>query len=333
MGGVHDFYALPGSEGGWMLRGWACCGVPLHIPALNTPSHTHALPVAPPPPPPPRAPPALQARLLLSIDRRQGGAEAEETVALAVSLAPRGVVGVDLSGNPCVGEVSLPVCVCGCGCGGSVWGGWGGATGGPPLHACTTHPPTQPPSSPHPSLSPHTHPPTHPPTHPRTHPPTHPPTHARTHAPTHPPTHPRTHPRTHPPTHPAPTRAAVGGVGACTGRSARRRAARHPACGGGAQRGRDGCHACMGPRPRGALLLHDPGADAAAAEVGVLGCEGGGGGGGPAPPPPPPPPPRGTHRASHPDPPSLRRIHPPTHPPTRQVFDPGGALPHLQLPH
>ncbi|KAJ9509192.1 hypothetical protein QJQ45_001476 [Haematococcus lacustris] len=42
-------------------------------------------------------------KLLLSIDRREGAADAMETVQLAASLAPQGVVGVDLSGDPHAG--------------------------------------------------------------------------------------------------------------------------------------------------------------------------------------------------------------------------------------
>ena len=44
------------------------------------------------------------ANLLLSIDRREGTAAAMETVKLAHDLASQGVVGIDLSGNPAVGQ-------------------------------------------------------------------------------------------------------------------------------------------------------------------------------------------------------------------------------------
>lgn len=48
----------------------------------------------------------ITVRLLLSIDRREDTAAAHETVQLAVELQSRGVVGIDLSGNPTVGEWS-----------------------------------------------------------------------------------------------------------------------------------------------------------------------------------------------------------------------------------
>jgi hypothetical protein len=47
----------------------------------------------------------IQVRLLLSIDRRQSTDEALETARLAVQLRDKGVVGLDLSGNPSVGQV------------------------------------------------------------------------------------------------------------------------------------------------------------------------------------------------------------------------------------
>eukprot|EP00892_Ulva_mutabilis_P003273 jgi/Ulvmu1/1317/UM011_0045.1 len=46
----------------------------------------------------------LTVRLLLSIDRREGTAAAQDTVRLAAEYAAAGVVGVDLSGNPTIGD-------------------------------------------------------------------------------------------------------------------------------------------------------------------------------------------------------------------------------------
>lgn len=43
--------------------------------------------------------------LVLSVDRRESGEQAAETVALAAEFAGRGVVGIDLSGNPIVGAL------------------------------------------------------------------------------------------------------------------------------------------------------------------------------------------------------------------------------------
>ncbi|KAI0118595.1 Metallo-dependent hydrolase [Nemania sp. FL0031] len=51
--------------------------------------------------------PSIQVRLILSIDRRNTLAEASEVVALATRFADRGVVAVDLCGDPAKGDVSL----------------------------------------------------------------------------------------------------------------------------------------------------------------------------------------------------------------------------------
>lgn len=50
---------------------------------------------------------ALHAFLILSIDRRNTIEQAEEVVDLALKYAPKGVVGVDLCGNPLRGDVSI----------------------------------------------------------------------------------------------------------------------------------------------------------------------------------------------------------------------------------
>ena len=50
-------------------------------------------------------PPDIQVRLLLSIDRRQSAEEALDTARLAVRLKDEGVAGLDLSGNPSIGQV------------------------------------------------------------------------------------------------------------------------------------------------------------------------------------------------------------------------------------
>ncbi|KAI1739833.1 Metallo-dependent hydrolase [Xylaria scruposa] len=50
---------------------------------------------------------SIQVRLILSIDRRNTLAEANEVVALALRFRDRGVVGLDLCGDPTKGDVSL----------------------------------------------------------------------------------------------------------------------------------------------------------------------------------------------------------------------------------
>lgn len=43
-------------------------------------------------------------RILLSIDRREDAVAAMQTVQLAAELERQGVVGIDLSGNPSIGQ-------------------------------------------------------------------------------------------------------------------------------------------------------------------------------------------------------------------------------------
>jgi adenosine deaminase len=50
---------------------------------------------------------SIHVRLILSVDRRNTLPEAEEVVALATQFATRGVVGVDLCGDPAKGDVAL----------------------------------------------------------------------------------------------------------------------------------------------------------------------------------------------------------------------------------
>ncbi|KAI1821002.1 Metallo-dependent hydrolase [Xylaria intraflava] len=51
--------------------------------------------------------PSIQARLILSVDRRNTLAEANEVILLATRFRDRGVVAVDLCGDPAKGDVSL----------------------------------------------------------------------------------------------------------------------------------------------------------------------------------------------------------------------------------
>ena len=48
----------------------------------------------------------LYTRLILTIDRRMSAAEADEVVDLAIRFRAKGIVGVDLAGNPLVGNVT-----------------------------------------------------------------------------------------------------------------------------------------------------------------------------------------------------------------------------------
>ena len=50
-------------------------------------------------------PAGICVRLLLSIDRRETEQQAHETVKLADKFRERGVVGLDLSGNPTIGQL------------------------------------------------------------------------------------------------------------------------------------------------------------------------------------------------------------------------------------
>ncbi|KAI1435726.1 Metallo-dependent hydrolase [Xylaria sp. CBS 124048] len=51
--------------------------------------------------------PSIQVRLILSVDRRNTLDEANEVVALATHFSDRGVVAIDLCGDPTMGDVSL----------------------------------------------------------------------------------------------------------------------------------------------------------------------------------------------------------------------------------
>ena len=51
--------------------------------------------------------PVMKTNLILSIDRRHSLPTALSTVALAATYRQRGVVGIDLCGDPCAGDVSL----------------------------------------------------------------------------------------------------------------------------------------------------------------------------------------------------------------------------------
>jgi adenosine deaminase len=46
----------------------------------------------------------MTVRLLLSIDRREDTAAALETIGIAAELKLQGIVGIDLSGNPSIGQ-------------------------------------------------------------------------------------------------------------------------------------------------------------------------------------------------------------------------------------
>jgi hypothetical protein len=84
---LHHTNPLPASTDGFCLP----------LPSLHRPS------------------PDIHVRLLLSINRQAGLEEAEATVQLAVEMQERGVVGVDLTGNPTQGEVGGAMSgVCGC---------------------------------------------------------------------------------------------------------------------------------------------------------------------------------------------------------------------------
>ena len=99
--GIADYYAASTRALG---KGCCCCCPGSHRPCpdccctpLAPPRILLLLPSA-----------DIQVRLLLSIDRRQTAEQAMDTARLAVRLhreGDSGVVGLDLSGNPSVGQV------------------------------------------------------------------------------------------------------------------------------------------------------------------------------------------------------------------------------------
>jgi len=79
----------------------------------DAPKRTACLPCSFPLPAPSPPPADITVKLLLSIGREQTLAQAMETVELALELRDRGVVGIDLTGNPTAGEVRSKGSHCG----------------------------------------------------------------------------------------------------------------------------------------------------------------------------------------------------------------------------